>query len=554
MIYSTACVDWEKRIVGKQSLIAFPPIFQNEADYALGIFKQLKVVDLPGSPTFGESADQWVFDYVSAIFGAYDRESNKQLIRESVLLISKKNTKSTIAAGIMLTALIINWRKDEEILILAPTVEVAQNSFKPAASMVRADPELNAMFKIQEHIRTITHQETRATLKVVAAETDAVSGKKAGRVLIDELWVFGKKPNADAMLMEATGGQISRPEGFIIYLTTQSDEAPAGVFKEKLDYARDVRDGKVSDNRFLPVLYEYPPEYIKKGLYKDPKYFYITNPNIGRSVDEDWLSRELSKQLHKQDGSAQVFLAKHLNVEIGLNLRSNRWAGADYWEQNKRDTPVTLQTLLDECEVIEVGVDGGGLDDLLGLSFAGRVTGGTKWLTWCYAWAHKDALERRKEIAPRLRDFANRGEVTIFEIPGQDVAELAEMILKVEKAGLLDKIGVDPVGLGGILEALEDAGIDKKKIVGISQGWKMTGAIKTAERKLASNELQHGGQDLMSWCVSNAKIIPTANAVMITKQASGSGKIDPLIALINAVTLLSLNPPSAKKAYQVYIF
>ena len=65
MIYSTACKDWEKRIVGKQSLIAFPPIFQSEADYALGIFKQLKVVDLPGSPTFGESADQWVFDYES---------------------------------------------------------------------------------------------------------------------------------------------------------------------------------------------------------------------------------------------------------------------------------------------------------------------------------------------------------------------------------------------------------------------------------------------------------------------------------------------------------
>ena len=148
--WTTACIDWEKRLVEREPIIP-PPIFSDQAEYALGIFKELRVSDLPGKPTFGECSEQWVFDFVRAIFGGYEAETGKQLIREYGLLISKKNTKSTIAAGIMLTAVILCWREDEEHLILAPTKEVADNSFKPAAGMIRADEELSDMFQIQDH-------------------------------------------------------------------------------------------------------------------------------------------------------------------------------------------------------------------------------------------------------------------------------------------------------------------------------------------------------------------------------------------------------------------
>lgn len=542
MEWTTACPDWERRILSRQSLIPFPPLYRDEAEEALDLFKSLRVVDVPGQPTFGECCEQWVFDFVAAIFGAYDAETGNQKIREFFLLISKKNSKSTIAAGIMVTALVRNWRENEELLILAPTIEVAQNSYKPAAAMVRADPVLNEMLLVQDHLRTITHMNTKAALKVVAADTDTVSGKKAGRILIDELWIFGKRPHADAMLMEATGGQISRDEGFVIFLSTQSDDPPAGVFKEKLDYYRDVRDGKIQDKKSLGVLYEFPKAMIDSEEYLLPQNFYVTNPNMGRSVSREWLEDQMNKESQKEPGRRRIFLAKHLNIQIGMNLRADRWAGADFWEAAAKVKQVTLQQLIKRCEVIDVGIDGGGLDDLLGLAAVGRDGSSREWLAWTRAWAHPSVLERRKKEAPRFHDFAKDGDLILVDRIGQDVDDVADLVLEVYESGLLDMVGVDPAGVGAILDALIAVGIPQALVIGVSQGWRLGGAIKTAERRLAEGGLIHGGQPMMAWCCGNAKVVPAGNSILITKQASGTAKIDPLMALFNAVELMSRNP------------
>ncbi|MGE4334667.1 MAG: terminase large subunit [Pigmentiphaga sp.] len=559
MSWTTACSDWADRLRARKSIIP-PPIFPDQAEYALSIFKQLKVVDLPQvydehieayrHQTFGECSEEWVFDFVRAIFGGYEADTGKQLIREYGLLISKKNTKSTIAAGIMLTAVIICWRQEEEHLILAPTKEVADNSFKPAAAMVRADEELSEMFHVQDHVRTITHRVTRNSLKVVAADTDTVSGKKSGRILVDELWLFGKRANAVAMFMEALGGQVSRDEGWVIYLTTQSDDPPAGVFKEKLAYWRDVRDGKVLDPKTLGILYEFPDDMLGSKAYLDPANFYFTNPNIGRSVSAEWLEDQLKLMRARTDGSFQQFLAKHLNVEIGLNLRSDRWAGADHWEAQADRSLRQLDDFLRRVEVVTGGIDGGGLDDLLGLGLVGREQGSGRWLHWGRAWAHPSVLERRKEIAPRLRDFERDGDLVIVSRIGEDVAQLAAIIRRVFDAGLFPEkegVGADPSGIT-FAEAFAEAEIPEELLVGVSQGWRMGGTIKTVERKLAEGTFLHGGTALMAWSVGNARVEQRANSILITKQASGTAKIDPLMGLFDASHLMALNPEASGRS------
>lgn len=550
--WTTACPNWRDRIVRRLSLIPCDPLFPKQAQLALAIFKELKVVDVYGQPTFGDVAEQWVFDLVAAIFGSYDPDTRKRLINKYFWLISKKNGKSITGAGIMLTAALLNERMAGEFTILAPTKEIAGNSFVPARGMIKQEPELDARFHVQDHTKTITHRLTETQLKVVAAESDSVGGKKAIGTLVDELYLFGRRADAESMLTEALGGMVSNPEAFVIYATTHDDRPPAGVYKKELEYARKVRDGDIVDKTYMPIIYEFPEEYIEKELYKNPDNWYITNPNLGASVSKEALESIYKKA--QDDGSKRLFFSKHLNVPIGLNLRADRWAGADFWEA-KGDKQVDFDYLLEKSEVIVGGIDGGGLDDLLALCLTGREKDTGRWLHWAHAWAHEIVLERRKDIVTQLQQFEKDGDLTIVKLPGDDVAELADILCTVKDRGLFPEksaIGVDPAGINDIVDELttEERGFTQEQIVGISQGFRLNAAIKSTERKVAGDDFVHGAQPIMAWAVGNAKVEQKGNAILVTKQASGSAKIDPVMATFSATALMGLNPAAQTSVYE----
>lgn len=550
-IWKTSCPEWEEKIVKGQSLIPCKPLFPEEAEMALEVFKSLIVTDVLGQPTMGEITRPWVFEFVAAIFGAFSEDEQRRLIAEFFLLIPKKNTKSTLAAFIMLTALIMNDRNAAELIILAPTKEVADNSFGPIKEAINADPELKSLMNVSEHTKTVTHLETRATLKVVAAEANTVGGKKASWILIDELHLFQKNPHAASMFREATGGLASRPEGCVIYLTTQASEQPCGVFKQKLDYARDVRDGIKENNKFLPLIYEFPKQMIEDGEHLLKENFHIPNPNYGTSVDTEQLEYDFDQAKDGEETDFRDFLAKRLNVEIGLNLRANRWAGAEYWVQQKH--VFGLEQLIEQSELITLGIDGGGLDDLLGFAALGRLKKDPRiWWLWSRAWANKIALERRKENIPKYQDFEQEGSLVVVDKVGEDIDQLALIAKQIYDSGKLDKIGLDPQGLGGLIDGLTGAGIPEEVLVAVPQGHKLMGYIMTSERKLAEGNLWHAGQQLMTWCVGNARVVMIGNGMRITKQDSGVGKIDPVIAMFNAVALMSLNPEPTNKDYEIH--
>lgn len=528
-------------------------MIETEADKAVRIFNRLRIPDVPGKPRFGDLEVGWFRDIIRAVFGSYNPDTNIRMISEVFLLVPKKNMKSTALAAVMLTAAIMNRRPLAELLYLAPTKEIADISFGQSVGMVRADEELSKRFHPRMHIRRIDDLASGGEMKIVAADEEALTGSKATYTLIDETHVFAMKGRAAHVFVEARGALASRPDGFLCQITTQSKEPPSGQFKKELNLARRVRDGQMQ-RPLLPILYELPEDLAKDGGWKRPERLAMVNPNLGRSVRLDYIQGEIERAEEEGPEELALIASQHANVEVGIGLKTDGWAGAPYWNRGtwKERAPLTLDELIDRSDVVTYGIDGGGLDDLFGNAAIGREAQTRRWLLWVHALISPEGMERRKANQGKYREFEAEGSLTIVEGLPDDLEWLKDTVALIKDSGKLSKVGADPAGIGGAVDALAEIGVTQENglLTGVAQGIRLMNAAKTLERKLVDGTLLHDGSRMMAWAVGHAKVRQTSTASLIERAASGFGKIDPLVAAFNASHLMSLNPDTKVVTYE----
>ncbi|TQS72748.1 terminase large subunit [Rhodobacteraceae bacterium] len=545
-----ACPDWWEKIQAGETPMADIPLDEEKAAKVMAFFNRLRLPDVSGNPPLSEACGDWFRDILCAFLASKDPETGKKLVWELLCEVPKKNSKSTYVAALGLTALYMEEAPNRQMLLVGPSQNISERCFEQAQGMIRLDPKLVQIFKVQDHLKTITRRKTGTKLDVKTFDTSIVTGEIPVLTIIDELHELGKKAKAAAVMQQIRGGGITKQRGQVLFITTQSDEAPAGIWRQELDKARAIRDGKAGANPImLPILYEFPQDLQRKqGFWRDRENWPLVLPNLGLSIDQEALEADYDNNGRVSDLSEQIWASQHLNIEIGVGLGGG-WVGAKLWPKAECDS-LTLQELIERCEVAVVGLDGGGLDDLFGLCVTGRDRETKKWLQWFHAWAHPEVLKQRKEIAPRLQNFAEQGDLTLLDDddPTGDVDGVADIIQTLMEAGLLpqeDAIGLDTAQVGVIIDVLTGRGIDEAQIRYIGQDWRLSPAIWGIERRLKNGTLLHGGQPMMGWVLGNAKIEQRGSAVRMTKEMAGKAKIDPLIAGCNAFILMSRNPMAA---------
>lgn len=553
-IWDFSCPDWWDRIKAGRTPVADLPLDKGRAEKAIAIFERLKLPDVDGTPLLATHCGEWFKDLVRVAFGSVD-DTGRRHVPEIFALVGKKNSKTTYSAALIVTASLINQVPRAEILFVGPTQEIADTAFQALVGMIEEDDYLRNRFHVRDHIKQVLDRVTKAVIKIKTFDMKVMTGSKPLIVLLDELHIMGAMHYATRVIRQIRGALVRRPDSLLLIISTQSDQAPVGAFKEELGLARDIRDGKYKgEPRMLPILFEFPDKMQRdeNKPWADPENWRYVMPNLGLSLDLENMVKDFRSEQAKGRAAEILWASQHLNIEIGIGIGG--WRGADYWL--KATLVLTLDELLERAEVCTIGIDGGGLDDLFGLTVTGRDSETGEWIAWSHGWVHRDVLDLRKDIASQLEDFAKAGELTICENATDDIFGVCDIVEKVFLSGKLPEkngVGLDPQGVSALVDELSNREIHTTEnggpVTGIAQGYRLSPAIWGMERKLKDRTYRPADQAITKWCTSNAKAEQRGNAVIIDKAIAGKAKIDLLISAFNAFMLMARNPDAAGASY-----
>lgn len=545
-----ACPDWWEKIQAGETPMPDIPLNKEKAAKALAFFNRLRLPDVPGNPPLSEACGQWFKDILVAFLASEDPETREILVWELLCMVPKKNSKSTYVAALALTALYMTDLPNSTMLLIGPSQNISNRLFGQAQGMIRLDPKLQKIFDVKDHLKIITRVSTGTSLEVKTFATSIVTGEIPILTIVDELHELGKKASAMQVMQQVRGGGITQKGGQVLFITTQSDQAPSGIWASELRKARQIRDGKAGDHPImLPVLYEFPEDLQRKEEYwRDQKNWAQLLPNLGLSIDGRKLVADYENNGKASKETEQIWMSQHLNVQIGLAMHDERWIGADYWKDTAR--PLSLEDILANSDVVTIGIDGGGLDDLLAIGLIGRHAETRVWQSWGRAWAKPAVFKQRKDLRPLVAEAIEAGDLVECsnDDPGQDLRELVAICAKVANLGLLPEafgIGVDRIGVPTIVDDLEAAQLDGELLTSVPQGTALQPATKGLPVKMDNGSFVHADQPLLDWCVSNAKMEARGTAEMMVKHVAGTAKIDPVMALLNAAILMTRNPTAA---------
>lgn len=530
-----------------------------------------------------EVPTSWQGPAVRYIFGQRDAAGAKE-VRRVLLKLGKGSGKSATAAAIALAVIMASAIRRTHmralVVVVAADVASANIVFQHAFEAINADPELNTQFLSHVQSRTVTHVASGISMRVLAPELRAAVGLRPLLTIVDELHLAALlAPDFGRVLDQLRKGSANwGADALEIDITTAPPERASGAYRETLGYARRVRDGKVVDRTFLPLLFEWPVRQRPDLNLHDPAQWWRGMPSLGYTMDASELERELVEAVNASEGeSLSLLLSQRMGIEPddraelagGETVLRTRWPDV---ATRSRELPERFEGLL------VATVDAGGADDPQALTLLWKDPAG---VVHVIVEQHlvRDGYERARQPGAarkatgedeasaagmsdllKLYDAAiEAGELQVHDsFAAMDMAIGARIAEAAGRAYGDVVMGGDQYGRGGVGTALTEA--TGLPFEAISQGWKLGAAMATAEALLVDGALRVARGPLLDANVRNLVVEETKTGALRFRKADaglsgqGASKIDGVMCMLSALALQAqrlAERPSANLAAMV---
>ena len=240
--------------------------------------------------------------YIQALFGFIDRETRCRQYRESFFLVGRKNGKSTLLAGLALYMLTSDGEGGAEVYSTATKYAQARLLFDEAHNMIKQSPALSKHFRKRKN--DLYYEPAMSKFQPLARNSDTLDGLNASFVIMDEL--HGVK---DRNLYEVMRQSMAARRQPLLIMITTAGTVRECIFDDMYSYAAGVADGSITDEHFLPVLYELDD----RSEWTDPAAWIKANPALGSIKKIDDLTAKVERAKQNRNELSGV-LCKEFNV------------------------------------------------------------------------------------------------------------------------------------------------------------------------------------------------------------------------------------------------
>ena len=486
----------------------------------------LKVLVMAKGPSAGKpiykslAGYQWLF-VVSVLCVVHREDPRIRRYQTALLEICRKNGKTFIVALLFLLLFYLE-PSYSKFYSVAPDGSLAREIKEALEPLIDANRDVLEENEIIVRRDYILHSPTKTKYIPLNYSVNRMDGKEPNVFIADEVGALPTIYPVEAM----RSGQllVKNRLGFIISTKYPTVDNP---FEDEVDTAKKVLDGIIEDETLFALLYE--PDDTKNWMTND-EILFESNP---LAIEIDEVMQDLKKKRQsaiEREKLRENFLTKHCNIiyqgagtetYIDVNLVQACKADKIDWKGREVYLGVDLSMTSDNTAVAMVSDDNGTiLADVIAFVPEGRIE------------------EKNQTEKVDYRRFINElkciacGDLTI------DYSIVEQFVMNIEK-----KYGVSVVAIGydryNCLSSAQKWEEHNLKTVEIRQHSSVLHSpTKLLSEKITNKEFKYEKNSLLEINFQNARCTYDTNMNRYVNKKKSSGKIDMVVALINATFLL----------------
>ena len=469
----------------------------------------------------------WQKAFIAAAFGFVHGIDGTRKYREVLLVVARKNGKSTVGSGIGLYLQIADGEPGSEVYAVATKKDQAKLVWLESKRMVKKSPAL--LKRIKPLVSEMVSEWNDSTFKPLGSDSETLVGLNVHGAMMDEIHAWKDKNLYDVIV----DGTSSREQPMIFMITT-AGTVRESVYDMKYEEAEMLLNGLddpdgYKDDRFLPIIYELD----KREEWTDPSKWQKANPGLGTIKKIDQLETKVNK------AKANSLLVKNLLTK-DFNIRETSTEAWLTFEQLNNSDTFDIEKLKPSYGI--GGCDLSSTTDLTAAKVIFMVPEDPHIYVKQMYWLPEDLLEQRsKEDKIPYNLWHEQG--ILRTTPGNSVHYkfVTKWFLEIrDECGIyLPWIGYDRWSAKYWVEEMEGY-FGKESMIPIAQGKQtLSSPMRLLGADLESKLVNYNNNAIDKWCLSNTAIAIDNNLnIQPNKTKNQRRRIDGTAALLNAYVVL----------------